>query len=242
MEFYELRRGRYKNLTLRILPPEGRLRVSAPWFLPKFLVDRFVVDRAGWIADQRRVLAQVPVPDPDRVWVWGRSYRLRVESPGRLPRVVLDPGTQEAVLRVPATWTVSQRQKALDRWEADRVEEALGVLVPTWTRKTGLAVQKWTVKKMKSRWGSCRPDTLSLVFNSRLGSYPPECLEHVVVHELAHLVELRHNARFHALVEGWLPGSSRVRKLLKTGLPPGGSDGLDAAPDSPSRPGAETAL
>jgi len=181
VEPYEWKRGRYKNLTLRILLPEGGLRVSAPWYIPRFVVDRFVADKAEWIAQKRRDLVSLPPKEPeDKVWVWGKSYRLRVESPGRLPRVVLDADAGEVVVRVPATWTADQRRRVLDKWEAGRVNDALMVLVPSWVAKTGLDVDRWTVKKLRSRWGSCRPDTRSLVFNSRLGAYPPDCLEHVV--------------------------------------------------------------
>jgi hypothetical protein len=236
VEAYELRRGRYKNLTLRLIPPEGTLRVSAPWYLPKLVIDGFVAERASWIAKKRQALAAAPAADTVGTWVWGVRHRLRVESPGRLPRVVVADG--EAVLRVPASWTPAQRQGALDRWEAARVEEALAELIPRWSAATGLRVAGWTVKRLRSRWGSCQPDAATLVFNARLGAFPPECLEHVVVHELAHLVEARHNKRFHALVESWLPGADRVRKLLRAG--PGGpasAGGPGAVPDPHATPG-----
>lgn len=237
MEPYELRRGPWKNLTLRVLAPDGRLRVSAPRFIPRLFIDRFVADRADWIARRREALAQASaeaVRGPvDRVWVWGEARPLRIESPGRLPRVVLDPADGAVVLRVPASWTPERHQKALDRWEKERVETALETLVPLWERRTGLKVARWTVKKMVSRWGSCRPDAASVVLNSRLGAFPPVCLEHVLVHELAHLVERGHNPRFHALVEGWLPGAAAVRKLLRAGpagpAVPGVSPGLPSS-------------
>lgn len=217
MDEYELRRGHYKNLTLRLVPPDGRLRVSAPWFLPSVVIDRFVAEKAEWIAEKRRSWP-APVESPvDVRWVWGVLHRLRVESPGKIPRVLVTKDPAEVVLRVPASWTREQRQKALDREEVARVTEALQPLISKWCVQTGLQVDRWQVKALRSRWGSCRPDTRSLVFNSRLGAFPAECLEHVVVHELAHLLEPRHNPRFHALVDQWLPGAERIRQLLRRG-------------------------
>jgi len=233
MEPYELRRGNYKNLTLRLVPPRGDLVVSAPWYLPRGLIDRFVADRAAWIAQKRQSLSATPAPGgiPEGLWVWGRWCPLRVESPGTMPRVVVTPeGT--VVLRVPASWTTAQHLRCLARWEVDRVHQALESLIPAWSQKTGLAVHGWTVKTLRSRWGSCRPDTRTLVFNSRLGAYPPECLEHVVVHELAHLVEAHHNDRFHGLVEGWMPGSKAIRARLRQGPGPASPTGPDVFPDS----------
>lgn len=243
MESYELKRGAFKNLTLRI-HPDGNLRVSAPWFVPRWMVDRFVGEKADWIARKRQSLqGQTQAPERptvlDGVMVWGAPQKLRVQSPGRLPRVVHDLATGEVILRVPASWDAKRQRRLLDVWEKDRVTEALKVLVDHWSARMGLSVTRWTVKRMRSRWGSCQPATRSLVFNSRLGALPPACLEHVVVHELVHLVEKSHNARFHALVEQWLPGSKAVRALLKAGT---GTVDSGVSPTPPSTPEAGTRL
>lgn len=239
MESYELKRGAFKNLTLRI-KADGSLRVSAPWFAPRSLVDAFVAGKEGWIAEKRRTLPVRRPPGPvTEVSVWGVVHRVEVESPGRIPRVVLDAGNRRVVLRVPAGWGSQRHQRILEDWEKTRVAEVLARRLPEWTAKMNLRADRWSVKRMRSRWGSCQPATRSLVFNARLGAMPPECLEHVVVHELVHLMEPSHNARFHALVEQWLPGSRTVRALLRKGT---GTAGSDAFPDSPSRPGEGTAL
>jgi len=236
VEPYELRRGSYKNLTLRLIPPEGRLRVTAPWFLPQPVIDRFVADRADWIAEKRKTLPGTKKVDREVIWVWGQACRLKVDHPGKMPRVVVDPEKGVVHLRVPESWTLEQRQKTLDRAQAERVVQALNDLIPAWTTKTGLRVDRWRVKSLRSRWGSCRPDTRSLIFNSRLGAFPFECLEHVVAHEMAHLVHPDHSPRFHALVESWLPGAKRIRALLRRGPEGTETAGLDASQDSLATP------
>lgn len=240
MDSYLLKRGAYKNLTLRI-SGSGTLRVSAPWFVPRPLVDRFVADKADWIAERRRTLALNPevLGVPAVLSVWGVPCTVRVESPGRIPRVIHDAGHREVVVRVPPSWDSVRQRRVLDQWEKERVAQALTLLIPEWSARMGLVVDRWTVKRLRSRWGSCQPTTRSLVFNAQLGSLPPECLVHVVVHELVHLIERSHNARFHALVERWLPGSQTVRAILRKGI---GSAGSDAFPDPPARPEEETGL
>ena len=143
-------------------------------------------------------------------------------------------------MRVPTSWSDVQRQRVLDGWEKQRVQEALETVLPRWEAKTGLKAQKWTVKLLRSRWGSCRPQTGSLVFNSRLGAFHPSCLDYVVVHELAHLVEPSHNPRFHALVEGWLPGSQQIRKHLVKGIGLAVPTEPDVSQDLFARGGEET--
>jgi predicted metal-dependent hydrolase len=72
----------------------------------------------------------------------------------------------------------------------------------------------FTIRKMKTRWGSCNVRTHHLNFNLALARVPRECLEYVVVHELTHLLEASHNANFWNLMEYYLPGSKRLRKKL----------------------------
>ena len=72
------------------------------------------------------------------------------------------------------------------------------------------------VRRMKTKWGSCSPGKRLVRFNSELGKKPPECLEYVVVHELAHLIEASHNARFKAVLNRQLPDWKRRRDLLNS--------------------------
>ncbi len=67
---------------------------------------------------------------------------------------------------------------------------------------------------MKTKWGSCNPHAGTIRVNTELARKPPECLEYLVVHELAHLLEPMHNARFLALMERFLPSWRSVRQTL----------------------------
>jgi predicted metal-dependent hydrolase len=74
------------------------------------------------------------------------------------------------------------------------------------------------VRLMKTRWGSCNIIDKRIWLNACLSNYPEECLEYVIVHELCHLLERGHNARFYGFVESCLPDWKRRRKILKDGL------------------------
>lgn len=73
----------------------------------------------------------------------------------------------------------------------------------------------WQLRAMTSRWGSCTPRTGRIRINVRLAAYPPECLDYVVAHELTHLIEPSHNARFHALLARAYPDETDARALLR---------------------------
>lgn len=72
----------------------------------------------------------------------------------------------------------------------------------------------WGVKRMKTKWGSCNPQTASLWFNLELIKKDPVCIEYIVVHELMHLVERHHNDRFTTLLDQHLPNWRSLQQLL----------------------------
>lgn len=87
-------------------------------------------------------------------------------------------------------------------------------LIDKWEPVMGVKSAGFTIKKMKTRWGSCNVKSHHLNFNLLLAKVPPECAEYVVVHELTHLLDPSHNARFWSLMEYYLPGSKELRKQL----------------------------
>ncbi len=76
------------------------------------------------------------------------------------------------------------------------------------------------VDNQLTRWGSCTPVDRSIRLSSRLAAFPSWVLDYVIVHELAHLVEFRHNARFHALVARYPKAERAIGFLIAKGLDP----------------------
>ena len=92
---------------------------------------------------------------------------------------------------------------------------ALPDVVERMEARIGVHATRWSVRVMKTRWGSCTPKTGAIRINARLAAYPPECLEFVAAHELVHLLEPSHNARFHALLDEFCPDNRHPAKLLR---------------------------
>lgn len=79
----------------------------------------------------------------------------------------------------------------------------------------GVRASSWQLRAMSTRWGSCTPATGRIRVNVRLAAYPPTCLDYVVAHELTHLLEPSHNARFHELLARAYPDERAARALLR---------------------------
>jgi predicted metal-dependent hydrolase len=75
-------------------------------------------------------------------------------------------------------------------------------------------VSRIFVQRMKTKWGSCNPQARSIRLNTDLAKKPGACLEYIVVHELAHLLEPTHNARFIALMDQFMPKWQLHRQTL----------------------------
>jgi hypothetical protein len=98
-----------------------------------------------------------------------------------------------------------------EREMRQQLKRQLSELIAKWEPVMGVRANGFTIKKMKSRWGSCNVQTHHLNFNLKIAQLPPEQVEYVVVHELTHLLEASHSPRFWALMEHYLPGAKRLR-------------------------------
>ena len=78
----------------------------------------------------------------------------------------------------------------------------------------GLKYGRITITGAKTRFGSCSSKG-NISFSYFLVQYPEEAIDYVVVHELAHILEMNHSARFYKIVESVLPDYKERRKLLK---------------------------
>jgi hypothetical protein len=78
-------------------------------------------------------------------------------------------------------------------------------LIEKWGPLMGVKIQRFFVQRMKTKWGSCNPKLKRIRLNTDLSKKPSECLEYIVVHEMAHLVERTHNSRFISLMDKFMP-------------------------------------
>lgn len=208
-------RKRVKNLNLRIRA-DGTVTLSIPQHLPLARAQEFLERKGNWIAERvRRNIERRPSPDlagelPDRIPLWGKLVpRDSVQANSGQATSDRDASGQG----VPGQTTIDQA--ALDELYRTEVLRALPDVVERMEARIGVHAARWSVRVMKTRWGSCTPKTGAIRINARLAAYPPECLEFVVAHELVHLLEPSHNARFHALLDEFCPGNRHPAKLLR---------------------------
>ena len=108
-----------------------------------------------------------------------------IERPGRA-HVEIDH--DRLLLYVPEGADREARTRLLERWYR-AARQAIPPLISHWEPQIGRTVTHWGIRRMKTKWGSCNPEAARIWLNLELAKKHPQCLEYVVVHELAHFLE-----------------------------------------------------
>lgn len=197
-----------KHINISVRPPHGQVRVSAPVRVGEAGVRAAITERLDWIhTQQQRILARPLTPEyryeqGEYHHVWGELVQLDTSRHGR-SRVERDG--DRLWLIAPESADVDQRKRILERWYRRELEAVIPDLIARWEPIIGCGPSKVVFRWMKTKWGTCQPRTGVIRLNTALAQYDPACLEYVVVHELVHLLEPSHNARFYALMTSFLP-------------------------------------
>jgi predicted metal-dependent hydrolase len=213
----DLQRKPIKNLHISVLPPEGKVRVSAPLQLSDTAIRMAVVKRIAWIREQQADFAAQPRQSEREMctgethYLWGRGYRLDVAQAAE-PSVKLKGG--KIVLTSRNEITPEKRQLILQDWYRTILRKRVEPLIQQWQERLGVTPTFIGIKRMKTKWGSCNPSTGRIWLNLELVKKPPECLEFIIVHELIHLLERHHNEQFKALMHTNLPKWPEYRRTL----------------------------
>jgi predicted metal-dependent hydrolase len=207
-----------QNIHLSVYPPAGRVRISAPSRMSLDAIRVFAISKLGWIKQQQSKFREQERETPreylDREshFVWGKRYLLKLVEEGAAPRIELK--RREMILRVRPGTNDKTKRAIVARWYREQIKTAMPGLVAKWEPILGVKVERVFVQQMKTKWGGCNPTSRSIRVNSDLAKKPSECLEYIVVHEMAHLLVRHHNDFFKCLMDKFLPSWRQLREVL----------------------------
>ena len=214
----EVCRKAIKNLHIIVLPPSGAVRVSAPLKMSDDAVRMAVASRLLWIKKQQRSFenqAREPAREMlsgESHYLWGKRYLLEVLPTTGKHRLEVEH--RKIKLFVRPNTDLKNQTAVIETFYRNELKREITKLLVKWQPQMGVIAKRFGVKKMKTLWGSCNTDTASIWLNLELAKKPPECLEYVVVHELTHLLECHHNARFMAHMDNFLPNWQIIKQRL----------------------------
>lgn len=214
----EIQKKNIKNLHLSVLPPDGKVRVSAPIHLSDESITMFVRTKLGWIRKQQEKFdkqlrqSQRDYVSGETLYVFGQQYFLRVEYSYKGNSLTLSG--KEAILTVRKESTAKQRESFVNERYRVLLKEKIEVYLPKWEKLTGLYCNSWQTKYMTTRWGTCNTNTKKIWLNLQLAKKPIECLEYVILHELAHLKVRNHGKDFISILDAHMPYWREIRQQL----------------------------
>jgi predicted metal-dependent hydrolase len=214
-------RKRVKYLRLAVSPPDGHVRISVPYRLPEDMLHIAILNRLDWIKKQqarfegRTALSPQQLLSGEHHYYLGKPYRLEIVQGCR--RSELELIDDQLLMSTKTNCTMIARRKILDDWYRANMKSLLPGLLEKWQPIVGRDASAWGLRKMKTRWGSCNIMKKRIWLNLELAKYPLECIEYVLVHELVHLLERGHNARFKGLMSLFMPDWRARKQLLNNG-------------------------
>ncbi len=213
----EVTKKKMKNMRLRVLPPDGKICISAPKNVSDKKIYDFVLSHTEWIKEtSEKVRQKSAFADnslKDSFYLFGKKYTLKKQE-GKKKSLVLKDGC--AILTLPNKTKPEEDEKYITEWYRKKLKETIPSLLSKWEKITGLSCSSWQIRDMTSRWGSCSVNTKSIRLNLQLAKRPEICLEYVILHELAHTKVAGHGPDFKAILDKHMPDWRNVKKLLNS--------------------------
>ncbi len=213
-------RNNMSKIKLRVCIPHGDVKISAPpnvsieeiqkLFLPKMShIKQMIAHTKERMKDKCRLYN-----DGEKFQIFGESYTLRtklVQKSSRLPYI----RHQDLIMEKFPKETLETSEKRMKLFYQHQLIRLSDPILKKWSKIIGVHVHKVSYKHMKTRWGSCCSSRGHISLNVSLCKLPVDLIEHVIVHELCHLVEANHSKQFYTLMQKHLPDSREQYLRIK---------------------------
>ena len=214
-----LERKNIKNMYLRVLPPNGNVKVSAPSFISDEEIVNFIRLKKDWILKKQRYIKENNIKAPlkydngEKHYLWGKEYTLQLIKNDNVKHVLLDKEKSIIYLPIAKKSTIEKRKKTLDEFYRNQMKIAVPPVLDKCTKIVGKTPSEVKIRNMKN-WGNCRYHDKRITLNLNLAKKDIECLEYVMIHELCHLIEFNHSKKFKNLMDKYCSNWKEIKKRL----------------------------
>ena len=216
----EVAKKNIKSIRLSVHPPNGQVKISAPNKMTDESIRLFIASRLAWIKKQQlKFENQERIPELGYVsgeehYYFGTRYLLNVIY-GSINRSKVEIRNNKYIdLYVKEGSDIERKAAIMKEWYRKELKSLIPSMIEKWENIMGLKVNEWGVKQMKTRWGTCNINAKRIWLNLELAKKPYHCLEYIIVHEMAHLIERGHGPKFKAIMDEYYPSWRNVKAEL----------------------------
>lgn len=202
-----------KTINIKV-KPTLKVIVTAPIGVPQRVIDELIIKRQDWILKHLNHFNKLKLEQPkDYVsgkdfMILGRHYRLKVTE-SKTESVMLSGGYLH--LQITDKNNLARKTQLIDKWYKEKAISFFNKKIAKYKPIVNKDVNKVTVRKMKTRWGSCNPRLAYINLNLELIKKHPSAIEYVVLHELTHLLYYYHDKNFYNYISTLMP-DWKIRK------------------------------
>lgn len=210
-----VKRKNIKNMYLRVVLPEGDVKISAPFFVSDDKIIEFVESRMDWILEKQsqiasmEYVARLKYVNGEKHPLWGEEYTLQLIE-NNIKTAFVNEDT--IYLPVSKRSKMKNRQKTLEDFYRLELQKEIANIYDKCTETVGKRPAEVKIRKMKN-WGNCKQNRI-ITLNLNLAKKPKICLEYVFIHELCHLIEFNHSKNFKMLMDKNCPNWREIKKIL----------------------------
>ena len=215
----QIERKTIKNIHLSVYPPDGRVHISAPEDTSEAALKSYAMRKMAWIMQKQSLLTSYE-RQPKREYVSGEAhyyfgslYRLKVIRDNAVLQHVERNGDYLEVY-VKERAESQHIENVLFEWYRTELKPVVEKFINKWSEILDIMPLSYEIRLMTSQWGSCTPKSKRLLFNLQLAKKPINCIEYVVVHEMAHLIERTHSQKFRLILSRNIPNWEMLQKQL----------------------------
>lgn len=214
----EVTRKAVKNVHLSVHPPDGHVTLVAPTSTRLEVARAYAISKLSWIRKQQASLrAQKREPAREFIgreshYLWGRRYLMTVAERDQKPTIELDH--RVVLLTVRPGTSSEKRREIIHAWHRSILHTAIPPIIQRWEQRLEIKVSRYFLQRMKTKWGSCSPESETIRLNTELVKKPKDLLEYVIIHEMMHLLEPTHTPAFFELMSRHFPSWPEARREL----------------------------
>ncbi len=214
-----LERKNIKHMYLKVLPPNGEVKITASFKISDDEVANFVKSKKDWILKKQKLILTNDIKAPlkyvtgEKHQLWGKEFELKIILNDNIKKAFVD--NEKRIIYLPAAKrsTIEKRQKILYEFYRKEVENEISNVLDECTGIVGERPTEIKVRNMKN-WGNCRSRDRRITLNLKLAMKDKICLQYVLIHELTHLIEFNHGKNFKKLMDEFLPNWREIKKIL----------------------------